>query len=342
MVKPCVYIDYSFFKFLLLKGNSFSNPMVREGKSEYNLMMDFLFDSGIDIVCHIEEDEPDDFELIRVLEDLHVQGKVVLKKADRKTFEDETLNIGRKSPFSLCCIALPEPPKMQRVTEAGFTCITRDNFDKFLKMPFFKQNAFEVAKDGEIGDWSDFSKLSHNFNSIVIFDSYLFALQHKKSRSEYTETISELISNLLVNNNSKLIKVLIAFPKLQPQQEIRKSLVDLQSHLEETLNKKLNGEKDVRIGLAKIPQKTSINHDRMIFTNFMVLFSGDSFNYFQKGLQPSIETILSSYTMLDWQNNFQSYLKKLQKLKKVIPTLDKLGTQAVRAGDCDLEFLKFM
>lgn len=340
MVRPCVYIDYPFFKFLLKKGSENSNPLVRGSQSEYNLLMDFLFDSGIDLVCHIDEDEPDEFDLVRVIEDYHVQGKVILKKLNREAFTEELKRIGQVSPFSLCCIAIPAVEQQQMLMDSGYNCISAKNFDDFLKMPCLKQNSFEVAKDGDIAGWADFSKLSHEFNSIVFFDSYLFASNNKKDRSRYTDTVSEIISNLLVKNKSKSVSILIAFPKLKPGQEVNESIETLLKNLQDSLKNKIAKDKRFTIGLSRIPVKRPINHDRLIFTNFMVLFSGDSFNYFEKGKTPSIETVLTSYSILDWQNNFQTYLKKLQKLKKVIPQVDKLGHQTVRSGNCDIEFLK--
>lgn len=339
MVKPCVYIDYPFFKLLLKKGAASSNPLLRTTKRQYNLLMDFLFDSGIDLVCHIDDDEPDDYDLIRVLEDYHVQGKVVLRKLDKEIFSDQLKKIGENTPFNLCFLAAPEKCQKEIIESSGYQCISNETFDDFMDLAYLKKNSFEVAKDGDIAGWSDFSKLSHEFNTIVFFDSYLFAKQTKKTRSQYTETVSEIISKMLVQNKCKTIHILIAFPKLQPNQEIQESIDVLKNKLEKSIESKLNGSKEIFVGLTKISQKSSINHDRLIFTNFMVLFSGDSFNYFQHGQQPNIETVLTSHSILDWQNNFQTYLKKLKKLKKVMPSIDKLGYETVRTGKCDLSFL---
>ena len=340
MVRPCVYIDYPFFKFLLKKGNENKNPLVRKNQSEYNLLMDFLFDSGIDLVCHIDEDDQDEFDLIRVLEDYHVQGKVILKKLNKDDFIEELNKIGQRSPFSFCCLAIPGEKQQEIIEQKGYNCISANSFDDFLKNQCLKKNSFEVAKDGDIAGWADFSKLSHEFNTIIFFDSYLFAANNRKDRSRYTDTVSEIICNLIVKNKSKTVNILIAFPKLKPGLEVNESIETLQKNLKDSLKKKIANDKSFTIGLAKISHKRPINHDRLIFTNFMVLFSGDSFNYFEKGKIPSIETVLTSYSILDWQNNFQAYLKKLQKLKKVIPQVDKLGHQTVRSGNCDLEFLK--
>ncbi len=340
MVKPCVYIDYPFFKFLLKKGSQSVNPLVRARQSEYNLLMDFLFDSGIDLVCHIDDEEPDEFDLIRVLEDYHVQGKVILKKQNKHAFKEELNRIGQKSPFSLCCLAIPEKEQKDRLEQNGYNCISSINFDDFLQMPFIKKNSFDVAKDGDIAGWTDFSKLSHEFNSIVFFDSFLFAANNKKDRSHYTDTVSEIIGNLLLHNKCTSVNILIAYPKLKPESETKESIDQLRSNLEESLKTKIGKDKSFTIGLSKIAQKKPINHDRLIFTNFMVLFSGDSFNYFTNGVTPSIETVLTSYSILDWQNNFQTYLNKLRKLKKDIPPVDKLGYQTVRSGYCDIELLR--
>lgn len=340
MVRPCVYIDYPFFKFLLKKGSEYVNPLIRANQSEYNLLLDFLFDSGIDLICHIDEDEPDDFDLMRVMEDYHVQGKIVLRKLNKDAFDEELDGIGQRSPFSLCCLAMADSGQQQTAEQKGYGCISPENFDQFLSMPFFRKNAFEVAKDGEISGWEDFSKLSHDFNTIVFFDSYLFAANTKKDRSRYTDTITEIISNLIRHNKSKTVHILIAFPRLQSGQEVNEKLDTLRKNLENSLLDKVGNEKMFTLGLSKINQKRPINHDRLIFTNFMVLFSGDSFNYFRKGQIPSIETTLTSYSMLDWQSNFLTYLKKLQKLKKVMPVVDKLGFDTVRTGNCNVRMLE--
>lgn len=342
-VRPCVYIEFSFFKFLLLKGNSFSNPLLRKNQTAYNLLLDFLFDSGIDMVLQIEEEEEqqDEHELLRVLEDYHVQGKIRIKKYAKETFANELRTIGEKSPFSICCISSENSQNLQEaVRQKGYTFVSDDNFDDFLQKPFVHRNSFDVAKDGDISQWQDFKKLSHEFNSLVIFDSYLFTNQSKKSRSEYTETVSEIVSNLLYHNSCNLINVLIVFPKLQPNQEVKESIETIRLRIEEALKQKCGKNKQIQLGIAKATHKTPINHDRLIFTNLMVLYSGDSFNYFQQGHTPTIETVLTSYSILNWRSNFQTYFNKLKKLKKITPQIDKLGTQTIRSGICDLEFMR--
>lgn len=340
MANPCVYIDYAFFKHLLKKGNENANPLLRKSQTEYHILLDFLFDSGIEMIFHIDENETDEYDLIRVLEDYHVQGKLSLKIFSKELFDNELNDINQRSPFSICFLASPEKRVEELISNSGFTCISERNFDDFLQKPYFKKKSFEVAKDGDISGWHDFGKLSHTFNSIVIFDSYLFAKQPPKTRSSYTESISEIIYNLLSSNECEQIFILITIPKLKQHQEVQESLDVLRNNLEDSLKRKLDGKKKVFIGLSRILHKRPINHDRLIFTNFMVLFSGDSFNYFQKGQPPSIETVLTTYSIIDWNNNYGAYLKKLKKLKKVIPNVDNVGTQKIRSGHCDIELLK--
>lgn len=336
MVKPCVYIDYAFFKHLLKKGNENANPLLRKSQTEYHVLLDFLFDSGIEMIFHIDEDETDEYDLIRVLEDYHVQGKLILKLFSKELFDNELNDINQRSPFCICFLASPEKRIEELISTSGFICISKKNFDTFLQKPYFKKNTFEVAKDGDISGWHDFGKLSHTFNSIVIFDRYLFANHEKSTRSGYKETLAGIIKNLLSKNNSKTIYILVS----APEEFVSQDIDTLRKNIENSINESLICKKEIIVGLTLMRRKLPINHDRIIFTNLMVLSSGDSFNYFKSGVSPTIETVLTTYSIIDWSNTYEAYLRKLQKLKTMLPSIDKVGVTKIRSGHCDIEFLQ--
>ena len=70
----------------------------------------------------------------------------------------------------------------------------------------------------------------------------------------------------------------------------------------------------------------------MIFTNYFVLFSGDSYHYFNKN--KFSDTIVNVCTIFDWKN-FKILLKQLKKLKKEIPDLDRIGSEVYKVGVCN-------
>lgn len=241
--------------------------------------------------------------------------------------------------MSISFLSKPEEQTKNQIEESGYYCISGDSLNQFIQLQLIGKSTFEVAKDGDISNWRDFNKLSHIFNSILIFDSFLFVKKPKASRSAYLETIVEIVSNLLKANKCRKVNIVIAKPKLQPGVETSESLDDIQKKIEAGI-KKRSPDKTISLGIVKIRNRTAINHDRFIFTNFSVFYSGDSFNYFQGKIKPTVETILNHRSILDWPE-FQIYLRKLEKLKKVLPQIDKIGTEVCRVGRCDSPLLEF-
>lgn len=338
---PCIYIDHAFFNELhKVKKATADNFLATQEEKKINKIVDFLFSEGKTVVLKAAESlEDDKFELQRIYEDLWVQGKIKLEKPKPEEFEQELRGIGEKSPMSISFLSKPEEQTKNQIEESGYYCISGDSLNQFIQLQLIGKSTFEVAKDGDISNWRDFNKLSHIFNSILIFDSFLFVKKPKASRSAYLETIVEIVSNLLKANKCRKVNIVIAKPKLQPGVETSESLDDIQKKIEAGI-KKRSPDKTISLGIVKIRNRTAINHDRFIFTNFSVFYSGDSFNYFQGKIKPTVETILNHRSILDWPE-FQIYLRKLEKLKKVLPQIDKIGTEVCRVGRCDSPLLEF-
>lgn len=337
-MRPCIYLETNFFKELQKSKKKFeSSTLVSHMPEALNNMSKFIFSSNEKMIILNEketEDENLDMEgLVRVFEDMHVQGKINLKKVSDAEFGDELKRIGDFSPFSICFCSQPNKSLKSYVEQKGYYHIDEENIEGFITNPLFEKNTYDVSKTGDISEWKDLTALSHNFESIAIFDRYIFSKSQRTGRSHYEKTIFELINNLSLHNTSKSIHVLIAAPRSEVDENPEVIRENIQKYFETKSPKK-----NITIGIVKTIKKSPVDHDRWIFTNFMSIFSGDSLNYFKDGERSVINTTITTSTLLNW-SNFKTSLKKLNYFKNIIPENNSIGTEIIKSGCSNLSLI---
>lgn len=344
-MKPFLYIDAEFFEVLI---RTLNDGYQSEDFDGYNKVRKFIFDPSVNIVLNNENKSDsnllDDFIRVKGGQALENNGSVIFELKDSSGFNASLKEIGSKSPFSICFLESKKNNLKDYVQKKGFHYIDSRNMNKFLSLPFIStKNVFDINKTGDIKKWDDFKKLSHNFNTIIILDRFLFSRKKKATHSTYKETVSEIVANLAQNNSSDIIDILLVSVK-NPGGDVNLSLKEIKQFIIDELNtKKIH--KKFNISIARCKEVTDNNHDRLIFTNLCVMFSGNSFNYFEKSTlsfkTQTINTTLSVYSILDYQN-WKAYTKILKARKKELPTQEDLNipNEDLKEGKIEIDFLK--
>ncbi len=331
---PFIYLESDFFRLLQNSKEGVSKSILPILPRAISDMSKFIFSSEMKSIIFKEEvdkDKNSDLkELIRVFEDLHVQGKINLKKVSGADFTEELRKIGTHSPYSICFCSKPNHAVKKLVEQKGYYHVDEENIEEFITNPIFEKDTYEVSQNGDISEWKDLTSLSHNFESVAIFDRYIFSKNQKKGRSSYEETIYELITNLSQKNSAKNIHVLIAAPRSEVDENPAVIRENIQKYIESK-----NLKKNITIGIVKTIKKSPVDHDRWIFTNFMSIFSGDSLNYFKDGERSIINTTITTNTLLSW-SNFKTSLRKLNHFNSIIPERNSIGTEIIKSGCSDL------
>lgn len=344
---PCLYIDSGFFDFLFEK---LSRGVLDESFDGINKIRKFIYHPDVNVVFEADRGIKSQIvhDYIRVKGGRITEGKSTIAFEEKETthFHNEVLKIGSRSPFSICFSTTNNSSLQHTIEELGYYYIGRNSISDFLSIPFISiKNVFRVNQSGDIRSWEDLKNLSHNFNSLVILDRYLFSKNNKTTHSKFRETVAEIISNLTCKNNSKVIEILLVSVKSSGG-DVGYTLKEIKEAVEQELTKK-NINKKISISIARSKQITDINHDRIIFTNFCALFSGNSFNYFEnstlKTKVPTIDTTLNVFSILD-VDNWKSYYQMMRLRKKELPTKEdrNIPNEDLQEGNIDIEFLKLL
>ncbi len=165
----------------------------------------------------------------------------------------------------------------------------------------------------KLNDWKDLKNYAHPINSIIICDRYLL-----NSDYGFKDNLMPMLKILLNPKTHTDILIL--------GNEFKLSL----SKFEENIKTELPNF-DITISICKISLNDS--HDRMIFTNFFHIKSGQSFTYFKNG---KVNTDIAS-TTLDFnsffgQNSWLVALDFLKEIKSHIPEQDKIGEEIISIG----------
>jgi hypothetical protein len=300
----------------------------------------------LDYDNRLENQILNDFIRVKGGQLLENNGTNELEVTNSTGFDKEIQEIGSKSPFSICFSGKANPLLKKSVEKKGFYFIEPESIHDFFKIPFINElKVFHVNKGGKIKSWKDFKILSHNFNTIVILDRFLFSRNNKATHSGFRETVSEIIANLLEKNHASEIDVLLVTVK-NSGGDVGLSLKEIKEAIElELKQKQINSTIKINISIARSKQITDDNHDRLVFTNFCAMYSGNSFNYFEnrslKYKPPAINTALNVYSILDVEN-WEPFLYMLKSRKKELPTKEDLNipNEDLQEGKIDVDFLK--
>ncbi len=213
--------------------------------------------------------------ITRELIDGYLQGssyiKINTKKLERSQAKDLVVN-SHKPTF-----IFRNSLKNDEITEenTGFCCITGTTF--FEKWQhFYKAKTFSISKNttqNQLSKWGDlFAEYRYPSNAFVIADNYIFSYK-PNIKNNLLKILKELLNSAKqVTSEIDLIIISESFYKENGSTEI--SIDKLHREVTKYLRDDL---KFYNFNLCIVRAKY---HDRLILSNYFVINSGNSFNYF--------------------------------------------------------------
>ena len=151
----------------------------------------------------------------------------------------------------------------------------------------FMHTDFIVKKTiskSDLKTWDDLSKVIHPVNSLIITDNYVL------------KSVEDIASNLIPILNALLPKKLsmTSFQLLIVTQSMEEQLLQSRySYVEDLIQSRLNRPYVIEFSLATAC--IGENHDRYLFTNYFMIRSGNSFNYFNRNGKAKFDTYLNVF-----------------------------------------------
>lgn len=229
-----------------------------------NLNINLQINNEEDIISNINSGNPD-YSLISHMMDkcLSSDNKINLCK--------NANNIAiNKPPF--CKLTLTEDITIK--LEKAY-CLTNGYvIENWKKYNCYKsRNIGDNSFDYRLNNWNELSGLVFKCNSLIIADNYIFSYFLAQFNN-----FSKLIDCFLPEakeSNFQLIILTSQFYKKR-NSETRESLINIYSSIFNLLRNK--GFKNIDLSIIKT--KIDETHDRHIFSNYHIIKSGHSFNYF--------------------------------------------------------------
>lgn len=215
--------------------------------------------------------------ITRELIDDYLQGgshiKINTKKLERSQAKDLVVNSHK--PTFIFRNNLPNAEITEEKT--GFCCITGASF--FEKWQhFFKAKTFSISKNttqNQLSKWSDlFAEYRYPSNAFVIADNYIFSYK-PNIKNNLLKILKELLNSAKqVTTEIDLIIIGEGFYKERDSDNEDISIDKLHREVTKYLRDEL---KFYNFNLCIVKAKY---HDRLILSNYFVINSGNSFNYF--------------------------------------------------------------
>lgn len=211
--------------------------------------------------------------ITRELIDDYLQGgshiKINTKKLERSQAKDLVVNSHK--PTFIFRNNLPNSEITEEKT--GFCCITGASF--FEKWQhFFKAKTFSISKNttqNQLSKWSDlFAEYRYPSNAFVIADNYIFS-----DKDKIKKNLIAILKELLISSKKVCTEIDLIIVSGQVYKEgyndvsLDKIYKEVIKHLRDALF--------LNVNLCIVKAKY---HDRLILSNYFVINSGNSFNYF--------------------------------------------------------------
>jgi hypothetical protein len=225
--------------------------------------------------------------LTKQLIDDYYQGKEHIKintnRLENCTAKDLVLNSDKPT------FIFRNELKNTEITEekTGFCCINGESFYKKWQH-YFKSKAYSISKintENQLQKWSDlFINYQYPSNAFLIADNYIFSYK-PNIPNNLLKLLKELLK-LSKNVKGEIDLIIIADEFYKDQNKIEVDIEDLHKQVE----RYLRDWSFINVNLCIVKAKY---HDRLIMSNYFIVNSGNSFNYFNYGA-----TILPQNTRL--------------------------------------------
>lgn len=185
-------------------------------------------------------------------------------------YEIEKDNRFEDFPTSIFLLKKTESYCNKMIQDYGLIFLNGGNYKSFTGKLFLLTDV-QVKKNknrSDITSWSDFKRLSHPMNSLILTDNFIL-----KDKSDVSTNLIPLLDALLPEklNNCKFQLMIVT-------QEMDLSMFT--SRYTEVLNQLGSLSRNFEIEFSLITASLGKIHDRRIFTNYSLLESNNSFSYF--------------------------------------------------------------
>lgn len=188
-------------------------------------------------------------------------------------------------PTALFLLDRTEAYCNQKIKEYGLIFLNGENYKSFTKNLFFLSDVQVKTnkKRSDISEWSDFRRLTHPMNSLILTDNFILS-----DKLDISINLIPLLDALLPDKLNKCkFQLMIITKEMDPP--------TFNTRYAEVLNQigKLNRNYEIEFSL--ITASIGKTHDRRIFTNYSLLESNNSFTYFDADGKVKKNTTLHAF-----------------------------------------------
>lgn len=212
---------------------------------------------------------------------------------------------------------------------------------EILSSLFFDDYQFQMMfnAQNELKNWQDIQPMLSPCTDIIIADSYILSSPDVFNNNLYA-LIKEICSRA---TNSKLNIVIFTI------KDTLLNIKDIKSRIKKEVEQVTNIAPEVTIILQEKPKRTSelsleekktVEHDRTIFTNYKLITSGDSFNYFNGKWETITTGRWLNICSLANRHNFKIAMDFIEKMQSNVTRLIKLNNSDAIDGKLKSNYLK--
>lgn len=176
-----------------------------------------------------------------------------------------------------------------------------------------EQKSYKVHPDKEINEfssWEFLKNLNVPIHSVIFIDRYAFQYENIINRN-FLKIFKSLL--FLCNGDDFYFTIITSAGSSMP--------VDKLQEIIEDYFYEIDSDRNLHLSIYYLPEHDNLTHDRKILTNYFILTSGHSFNYFNKENKVVLDTRITITPVL-YRNDLLVELKSVrQQLMKFKPLI---------------------
>lgn len=230
------------------------------------------------------------------------------------------------TPEQLCSVYLLDDEKIDKLLSKGILLLAKPGQElDTLSNLCFKNKQYQKNIFRKLTSWQVLENYISPCTDIVLVDQYLFSDETLQESNIYV-----LLESLCSLAHDSRVNIIIFTLKEVYDKDAKRTFVPRWDKILEDIFRKI----EYKVGMSPnivivTASKDSLKeHDRSIFTNYKLYFSGDTMNYFNStGTKITNGRTFNVYSLVDSENKLdaQDFLDKMQtvydKIKSINPDL---------------------
>lgn len=233
-----------------------------------NFDLHFSFSSND--IMELDKDNKEDVKMwIRSMDSL--KSEIVWNEA----FPNKELKLKDCSKDALECVYFLSPEKTSKIIDNNILLVAKvgDEIGTLTSL-FVDGNQYSDNIFNRIEDWSDIESYVSPCTDIIIVDKYILS-----SPDLYTNNLFSLLKTLSKKAVNAKLKIVLFVPTHNYNRETKVNFEPDWDGIYEKIRK--DGKKfKPNVTFVTMNEQLFDEHDRTIFTNYKLIDSGDTFNYF--------------------------------------------------------------